>query len=190
MRGLHICKNQAMLDLGLSVLILGATTGRNRYMPDIDETHDPDRRSWVRGADDPDTDFPIQNLPFGAFSQGQGPVRIGVAIGPRILDLSLLEAQGVLRPGGTRDVFQDGVLNPFMALPPETWRATRRRIADLLDVGATEETRATLRPALVDLRAQLHRFLRLARTRHQCGRLVPRPGERAQPELAAHSHRL
>ena len=33
----------------------------------IDETHDPTLRSWVESANDPATDFPIQNLPFGRF---------------------------------------------------------------------------------------------------------------------------
>lgn len=98
-----------------------------------DATHDPRRRSWVDGANDPETDFPIQNLPFGAFSVEGGPIHIGVAIGTRILDLTLLEEEGMLCPGGERAVFHDGVLNPFMALPPAVWTETRHQIADLLD---------------------------------------------------------
>lgn len=35
--------------------------------PQIDETHDPARSSWVEGADG-HPDFPIQNLPYGIFS--------------------------------------------------------------------------------------------------------------------------
>ena len=31
----------------------------------VDETHDPALTSWVETANDPATDFPIQNLPFG-----------------------------------------------------------------------------------------------------------------------------
>lgn len=31
---------------------------------DINETHDPKLESWVESANDPETDFPIQNLPF------------------------------------------------------------------------------------------------------------------------------
>lgn len=31
---------------------------------DINETHDPKLESWVESANDPKTDFPIQNLPF------------------------------------------------------------------------------------------------------------------------------
>ena len=33
----------------------------------IDATHDPALVSWVESANDPATDFPIQNLPFGVF---------------------------------------------------------------------------------------------------------------------------
>lgn len=102
-------------------------------MTRTDATHDPARRSWIEGADDPGCDFPIQNLPFGAFSVEGGPIHIGVAIGTRILDLSVLEEEGLLRPGGDRNVFQDGVLNPFMALPQAVWTETRHSIADMLD---------------------------------------------------------
>ena len=33
----------------------------------LDETHDCALTSWVESANDPATDFPIQNLPFGRF---------------------------------------------------------------------------------------------------------------------------
>ncbi|MDB5405514.1 MAG: fumarylacetoacetase, partial [Rhodospirillales bacterium] len=47
----------------------------------LNDTHDPARRSWVESANSPDSDFPIQNLPFGVFSHGNVPPRGGVAIG-------------------------------------------------------------------------------------------------------------
>jgi len=56
----------------------------------INETHDPNLRSWVESANDPNTDFPIQNLPFGLFARldlGSDP-RVGVAIGDQVLDLT------------------------------------------------------------------------------------------------------
>ena len=45
----------------------------------IDESHDPALRSWVESANHPDSDFPIQNLPFGVFTPrgATGPGRIG-----------------------------------------------------------------------------------------------------------------
>lgn len=54
----------------------------------LDATHSPDLQSWVESANDPATDFPIQNLPFGRFRQpGDAAWRIGVAIGREIVDL-------------------------------------------------------------------------------------------------------
>jgi fumarylacetoacetase len=54
----------------------------------LDETHDATLASWVESANDPGTDFPIQNLPFGRFRTAAGePWRIGVAIGDQVLDL-------------------------------------------------------------------------------------------------------
>lgn len=53
----------------------------------IDETHDPKLESWVESANDPNTDFPIQNLPL-CYANGDfmGPAfRIGdslASIGP------------------------------------------------------------------------------------------------------------
>ena len=55
----------------------------------LDETHDAALSSWVAAANDPATDFPIQNLPFGRFRRrGETKFRIGVAIGDQVLDLA------------------------------------------------------------------------------------------------------
>ena len=55
----------------------------------IDGTHSVDLGCWVASANDPATDFPIQNLPFGSFrpNGSSGALRIGVAIGEQVLDL-------------------------------------------------------------------------------------------------------
>ncbi len=55
----------------------------------LNETHDPARRSFVETANATDSDFPIQNLPFGVFRPGpESPPRVGVAIGDQILDVA------------------------------------------------------------------------------------------------------
>jgi len=58
-------------------------------MTELNATHDPALRSWVVSANTADTDFPIQNLPFGRFRRAgtSEPFRIGVAIGDQVLDL-------------------------------------------------------------------------------------------------------
>lgn len=57
---------------------------------EINETHDPALKSWVESANDPNTDFPIQNLPFCVFKREETHERdrVGVVIGDYILDLN------------------------------------------------------------------------------------------------------
>ena len=55
----------------------------------IDRTHDPRLRSWIESANQPECDFPIQNLPFATFLEREdGQPRVGVAIGDKILDVT------------------------------------------------------------------------------------------------------
>lgn len=61
-------------------------------MYEINETHDPNLKSWVESANDPNTDFPIQNLPFCRYrldDPGEYDLweNCGVAIGDRILNV-------------------------------------------------------------------------------------------------------
>ena len=57
-------------------------------MTGINSTHAVELQSWVDSANEPGTDFPIQNLPFGRFKEpGDATWRIGVAIGREIVDL-------------------------------------------------------------------------------------------------------
>ncbi|HEY7565143.1 MAG TPA: fumarylacetoacetase, partial [Acidimicrobiia bacterium] len=96
--------------------------------------------SWVPvGAD---SDFPIQNLPWGVFSIKGSPRRVGVAIGDHLLDLTALEAAGVL---GSH-LFQGGTLEPLIALGGASWRQVRERVAELLDArtGAQPEVEQCL----------------------------------------------
>jgi fumarylacetoacetase len=120
-------------------------------MSGLNKTHDPARKSWVTSANDGQTDFPIQNLPMGVFSQGGGAKRVGVAIGEMILDLTALEAAGTLTPAEA-PVFADGILNPFMALPQPVWSTTRAAIADLLDAEGGD----TSLPLVAQADATLH----------------------------------
>lgn len=93
--------------------------------------NDPALRSFI---DVPaDSDFPIQNLPYGAFSTAADPARrIGVAIGGMILDLAVIEAAGLLPRTARPGVFGEATLNAFMAYGPKTWSGTRAAISRLL----------------------------------------------------------
>jgi fumarylacetoacetase len=93
---------------------------------------DPALRSWVPVA--ADSPFPIQNLPYGVFRRRGGAAAVGVAIGESILDLTFLEASGLLSGPllGRQRVFDQGKLNPFLALGRPAWTETRARIRQLL----------------------------------------------------------
>ncbi|WP_193187029.1 fumarylacetoacetase [Nisaea sediminum] len=91
-------------------------------------------RSWLPSANAADTDFPVQNLPYGVFSHGSDAPRCGVAIGDRVLDLAALEADGLL-PTGADPVFAASELNPFMERGPGVWAEVRARLTDLLREG-------------------------------------------------------
>ena len=55
----------------------------------MDSTHDPNLKSWVESANEPSSGFPIQNLPYASFrKRGEERVRVGVAIGDLVLDVS------------------------------------------------------------------------------------------------------
>jgi fumarylacetoacetase len=108
-------------------------------------------RSWVEGANDPEGPFPLNNLPCGAFAQGGGPARCGVAIGGFVLDLAGLETEGLVRVEGGPPVFGKGAWNGFMARGPRAWADLRARLTELLAEGAGE--RELVAPHLLPLDA-------------------------------------
>jgi fumarylacetoacetase len=91
-------------------------------------------KSWVASANSPDTDFPLNNLPYGVFSTAENEPHCGVAIGDMILDLTLLEEEGVLVVGDEA-VFDLPFWNEFMELGNAAWAALRTRLIDLLAEG-------------------------------------------------------
>ncbi|HEY4318569.1 MAG TPA: fumarylacetoacetase [Herbaspirillum sp.] len=102
-------------------------------MNPLNASHDPQRRSWIASANEQDCDFPIQNLPFGIFSNEDGK-RAGVAIGDRIVDLRALLAEGLLEGEAAvaGESVRDGRLNGLMALDPRYASALRLALSDLL----------------------------------------------------------
>jgi fumarylacetoacetase len=101
----------------------------------VNKTHDPALTSWIESANSPDTDFPIQNLPFGVFSRkGDSERRVGVAIGDQIVDIGeSLSAN--LWSGKARDVARwcdRPSLNELMQAPRESLSQFRARLSELL----------------------------------------------------------
>jgi fumarylacetoacetase len=105
----------------------------------FDATTDPALRSWV---DVPaGSDFPIQNLPFGAFvPPGESDARLGVAIGDTILDLHVVARAGLLDEvlPEAESVFGATALTAFLACGRLAWTATRARLSTLLAAGNRE----------------------------------------------------
>ena len=102
----------------------------------INHTHDPNLRSWIESANQKDTDFPIQNLPFGVFQHRNKTEipRIGVAIGDRILDLFACQQVGLFQelPEPLQAACIKTNLNPLMALGSWATSALRDRLSELL----------------------------------------------------------
>jgi fumarylacetoacetase len=101
----------------------------------VNKTHDPALTSWIESANSPDTDFPIQNLPFGVFSRkGDSERRVGVAIGDQIVDIGeSLSAN--LWSGKARDVARwcdRPSLNELMQAPRDSLSQFRARLSELL----------------------------------------------------------
>ena len=92
--------------------------------------NDPRLSSFI--SVDADSDFPIQNLPFGIFSTQAHPnKRVGVAIGNFVLDLAVIEAADLLRVQ-VNAVFNYPTLNSFIALGKPVWQEARKKISELL----------------------------------------------------------
>ena len=104
----------------------------------------PLKTSWIESANSADTPFPLNNLPYGVFSVGDGDLRCGVAIGDRILDATGLEAAGVLRADPDADVLDAPWWNDFMELGPAAWSRFRARLTEMLAEGADEASQEAL----------------------------------------------
>ncbi|WP_461194756.1 fumarylacetoacetate hydrolase family protein [Bradyrhizobium sp. UFLA06-06] len=125
----------------------------------LDETHDPARRSFVEAANGDATDFPIQNLPLGIFSTAADPQpRTGTAIGDLVFDLKRALGSDERLPVPIRQALGQGTLNELFALGPVAMRELRRRVADLLGQGsAANDTRRRASELLTPLAdATLH----------------------------------
>ena len=96
--------------------------------PALDATHNPALQSWVESANDPATDFPIQNLPFGRFrTEEDADWRIGIAIGDQVLDLRAAR------------LIDHSDMNRLMRLLPKSRRILRQAIVEGLRMGSAQK---------------------------------------------------
>ncbi len=123
---------------------LGATAAVHSH---LNETHDPALKSWLQTANDLNTDFPIQNLPFGVFRIADGKHHDfigGVAIGDQILDLTAACKSGLFSgvAASAAQAAALGQMNTFMALGRPAWGALRLAISQLLREDTTKRDKA------------------------------------------------
>jgi fumarylacetoacetase len=111
---------------------------------DINETHDPNLKSWVESANDPNTDFPIQNLPLVQFESiareefdgEEIPTHhsAGIVIGDHVLDLQRCVEEGLIREevlDAMDSRFLDGV-ESLIGCEPRGQALLRGAISDIL----------------------------------------------------------
>lgn len=95
--------------------------------------NDTNRKSWLEVP--VNSDFPIQNIPFGVFLTKENIVTVGTRIGDFAIDLGALQQlnyfEGIEL---TDDMFMQDTLNDFISDGQKTWRLVRNRIAELFDV--------------------------------------------------------
>ena len=91
------------------------------------------RKSWLEVTKN--SDFPIQNIPFGVFLTKENVVTVGTRIGDFAIDLGALQQlnyfEGIEL---TDDMFMQDTLNDFISDGKKTWRLVRNRIADIFDI--------------------------------------------------------
>lgn len=111
-------------------------------------------RSWLDSANAADCPFPLNNLPCGVFSIDGQTARCGIAIGDMILNVTGLEAGGLLDlPGGP--YLQVPFWNRLMVAGPTIWDDLRARLTALLAEGS--EWQAQVTPYLISQdTARLH----------------------------------
>lgn len=99
-------------------------------MPNI--ANDPLRKSWINVPEN--SDFPIQNIPFGVFITKEDVITIGTRIGNCAIDMGALQQLGYFEGIElTDDMFMQDTLNDFISDGKKTWRLVRNRLAEIFD---------------------------------------------------------
>jgi len=120
----------------------------------MNETHNASLVSWIDSANAPETDFPIQNLPFGIFRRGgETKGRVGVAIGDQILDVhSCVDEKFITGLNNElANACRSSTLNDLMRLEPVQWSILRKKISALLRNDVNTNTRVVVEKALVPM---------------------------------------
>ena len=98
--------------------------------------NDPALRSWIEVPSD--SDFPIQNLPFGIFQTADKEPRVATIIGDTVIDLAALAEAGYFSNlvGLDSTALRHRYLNDFIAQGKAITRAVRLRLSELFREGS------------------------------------------------------
>jgi fumarylacetoacetase len=101
------------------------------------KANDPTLKSWVEVP--ANSDFPIQNLPFGIGASADGDARVVSRIGDMVIDLRALWLLGYLEnlDFSMKD-FDSTTLNEMMGKGKQGTRSLRNRLSDLFSSDNTE----------------------------------------------------
>ena len=101
------------------------------------KANDPTLKSWVEVP--ANSDFPIQNLPFGIGSSADGDARVVSRIGDMVIDLRALWLLGYFEDlDFTMKDFDSTTLNEMMRKGKQGTRSLRNRLSDLFSSDNTE----------------------------------------------------
>lgn len=94
--------------------------------------NNPSKKTWINVPEN--SDFPIQNIPFGVFITKDDVITIGTRIGNTAIDMGALQTlkyfEGI---DLTDDMFMQDSLNDFISDGKKTWRAVRNRLSEIFD---------------------------------------------------------
>ncbi len=98
------------------------------------KANDPQRKSWIDIPEN--SDFPIQNIPFGIGRINNQNPFVATRIGDTVINLNTLSHMGYFEPLLKTDsrVFENEVLNDFIALGKATTLAVRDKITEIFDL--------------------------------------------------------
>nr|MBS0037397.1 fumarylacetoacetase [Saprospiraceae bacterium] len=95
------------------------------------QANDPKLTSWVAVPED--SDFPIQNIPFGVAMPPANNPRVATIIGDKVVDLLVAHDLGLFEGVAIkREVLDQSYINDLMALGKDTCRAVRNRISEFM----------------------------------------------------------
>lgn len=124
---------------------------------EINETHDPNLKSWVESANDPKTDFPIQNLPVCRFRlphEDKLDTDLGVVIGDFVLDIQACARKGLFDDAITEYFTWAGDLINFGlgVYDTENFSLLRKSLINILRSETSQDVREEVKTFLIRIK--------------------------------------